>query len=216
MRREGEGPSRYVALHKPYMTLCSIERDDSDKGRQTLASLGLPEGLVNVGRLDRDSEGLLLLTDDGQFCHLVLQGEEHVSKRYFVLVDGQPSDEAIAAMAAGGLSIRGRITKESCVRKLDWEQAETALTAFGAPSQLPQIRSCTAADSTWLEVHLQEGMNRQVRRMTEAVRHRTLRLVRMGIGQLRAEKLALAPGEWKHILPSEVMPSSTYDNALQQ
>ena len=207
MRKSSEGPSRYVALHKPYMTLCSIDHDDSDKSRQTLADLGLPDGLFNVGRLDRDSEGLLLLTNNGQFCHLVLQGDEHLHKRYFVLVDGQPSNETIASMAAGGLQIRGRITKESRVRKLDWQQAEAALSASGAPRQQPQIRSCTAADSTWLEVHLQEGMNRQVRRMTEAVRHRTLRLVRMGIGQLRAEQLALAPGEWTHIVPSDVLPS---------
>ena len=92
---------RYFVLFKPYMVLCSWEADGSKNGRAprtTLADLGLPSGVHNVGRLDRDSEGLLLLTDDGRFTHELLQEHRH-PKRYWVLVRGTPGDEALHAMA---------------------------------------------------------------------------------------------------------------------
>ena len=94
---------RYFVLFKPYMVLCSWEADGSKNGRAprtTLADLGLPSGVHNVGRLDRDSEGLLLLTDDGRFTHELLQDHRH-PKRYWVLVRGMPGDEALHAMARG-------------------------------------------------------------------------------------------------------------------
>ena len=101
---------RYFVLFKPYMVLCSWEADGSKNGRAprtTLADLGLPSGVHNVGRLDRDSEGLLLLTDDGRFTHELLQEHRH-PKRYWVLVRGMPGVEALHAMARG-TSINPRI-----------------------------------------------------------------------------------------------------------
>ena len=160
MRRVDGAAPRYFALHKPYMTLCSCS-EDGKKQRNTLSSLGLPDGVVNVGRLDRDSEGLLLLTDDGLFCNTVLQGEEHITKRYWCLVAGLPTDETIEEMSKGGLSIRGRITKPCSVRRLDWQHTEATLISCRIHSP-PHASTRTASDSTWLEVLLQEGMNRQV------------------------------------------------------
>ena len=198
MERNGVEASRVFALWKPYMTLCSFldEADPGARGRDTLDGLNLPQGCLNVGRLDRDSEGLLLLTDDGALCHRVLQGG--TSKRYVVMVSGQPTDEAIAGMAAGGLNIRGRVTRPCQVRRLDWDAASASIP--GLPP--PPAQSCFAHNSTWLEVVLDEGMNRQIRRMTQHAGHKTLRLVRMGIGSLRAESLGLRPGEFVRVAAS--------------
>lgn len=118
---------RYVALYKPFNTLCSfVDEAHGARGRTTLLTLNLPAGLVNVGRLDRDSEGLLLLTDDGVLCNRVLQGG--VSKRYHVLVAGTPSDAALAAMGAGGLCIRGRATRPCRIRRLEYTSTEAGLS----------------------------------------------------------------------------------------
>ena len=200
MERLADGaPPRYIALHKPFLTLCSFCDEEAARGRATLGDLGLPDGVLNVGRLDRDSEGLLLLTDDGSFCNRVLQGGG-IRKRYCALVIGHPSDAAIEAMAAGGMEIRGRATKACEVRRVDWEETHGKMAP---PPPLASTRS--PADSTWLEVTLDEGMNRQVRKMTQHAGHKTLRLVRMGIGALRAEDLALRAGEWRHVAPSDVL-----------
>lgn len=189
----------YVVLYKPYLTLCSWQDDaesSTRKGREarsTLLDMRLPRGLHNVGRLDRDSEGLLLLTSDGQFCHEVT-ASGGVPKVYWALVAGRPDPAAIAAMAAGGLDIRGATTQACRVTPLDdWDAACAALPAH-APTAARTAR-CT----TWIEVELHEGRNRQVRRMTAAAGHRTLRLVRVGIGRLRTESLKLRPGEWAHV-----------------
>ena len=197
MEREGE-TFRYVALWKPYMTLTSFE-DDAPKAnrkgrseRSTLLKFSLPRGLQNVGRLDRDSEGLLLLTDDGAFCHQVLQGG--CSKQYLVLVLGHPTSEALAAMAGGGLDIRGRLTGPASVRLLPWAETQALL-----PLPHPQAIMLDAGNSSWLEVIISQGMNRQVRRTTQHAGHRTVRLVRAAVGALSVEDLKLQAGEWKFV-----------------
>lgn len=192
---------RYVALYKPFNTLCSfVDEAHGARGRTTLLTLNLPAGLVNVGRLDRDSEGLLLLTDDGVLCNRVLQGG--VSKRYHVLVAGTPSDAALAAMGAGGLCIRGRATRPCRIRRLEYTSTEAGLSGTS------HVASCNPSNSTWLEFTLEEGMNRQIRRTTLHSGHRTLRLVRMGVGTLQAERLALQPGEWMYVEPHDILPDT--------
>ena len=187
-----------IALYKPYNTLCSfVDEAHGARGRTTLLTLNLPAGLVNVGRLDRDSEGLLLLTDDGVLCNRVLQGG--VSKRYHVLVAGTPSDAALAAMGAGGLCIRGRATRPCRIRRLEYTSTEAGLPGTS------HVASCNPSNSTWLEFTLEEGMNRQIRRTTLHSGHRTLRLVRMGVGTLQAEQLALQPGEWMYVEPHDIL-----------
>lgn len=194
------GSPRHIALWKPYLTLSSFVDDEHGaRGRATLAGLNLPDGVMNVGRLDRDSEGLLLLTDDGALCDRVLQGG--VQKRYLALVRGQPSDVAIATMAAGGLAIRGRVTRPCAVRRLDWCETNAALPPSAA---VPAGAECAVA-STWIEVRIDEGMNRQIRRMTAHAGHKTLRLVRMGVGLLHAEQLALRPGEWTYVERADIL-----------
>jgi 23S rRNA pseudouridine2457 synthase len=189
-----------IALYKPYNTLCSFVDEAGARGRTTLLTLNLPAGLVNVGRLDRDSEGLLLLTDDGVLCNRVLQGG--VSKRYHVLVAGTPSDAALAAMGAGGLCIRGRATRPCRIRRLEYTSTEAGLPGTS------HVASCNPSNSTWLEFTLEEGMNRQIRRTTLHSGHRTLRLVRMGVGTLQAEQLALQPGEWMYVEPHDILPDT--------
>jgi 23S rRNA pseudouridine2457 synthase len=191
---------RYYVLFKPCTVLCSFESDTARaavKGRTprtTLGDLELPIGVHHVGRLDRDSEGLLLLTDDGHFTHEVLHGRRH-PKRYWALVTGHPEAEALEAMARGGLHIRGRETKPASVRRL---------TRSELPA-LPPHCSDGQEPSTWLEVILHEGMNRQVRRMTKHAGHYTIRLVRAGVGRLRLEDLGLRPGECRPIAASDVV-----------
>jgi 23S rRNA pseudouridine2457 synthase len=178
------------------MTLCSFIDDSTGaRGRSTLAHLGLPDGVMNIGRLDRDSEGLLLLTDDGELCHTILQGGG-VSKRYFALVRGQPSDTAIESMADGGMQIRGRMTRACSVRRLPWDETHAAMQP--QPVQIQRAQH-SAENTAWLEVILHEGCNRQVRKTTAHAGHATLRLVRVGIGDLRVDDLDLSPGEWRPV-----------------
>lgn len=207
MQSAGGGRHRYAVLWKPYATLCSFKADDAKaaaKGRaprRTLVDLGLPDGMRAVGRLDRDSEGLLLLTDDGQFCHRVLQGGTCV-KRYLALVAGHPCAAALASMAAGGLAVRGATTQPAeSVVPLEWGAAQAVL-----PPAPVAAATRSEADSTWLAVTICEGRNRQVRRMTLHAGHRTVRLVRVAIGGLRAEEIGLQPGCWREIDPARVLP----------
>lgn len=193
---------RYFVLWKPYMVLCSMAGDRpkaASKGRverTTLRDLELPSDVHHVGRLDRDSEGLLLLTDDGHFTHEVLtQGHP---KTYWALVAGSPSDEQLEAMARGGMHIRGRTTQPASVRRL----SRTEMTP------LPPNRDSDPQESrcTWLEVILHEGKNRQVRKLTKHAGHTTIRLVRVGVGRLRLEDLPdLQPGEVRPIERTDVL-----------
>lgn len=195
---------RYLALYKPALTLCSFNIDNGlrtarkhRKPRPTLASLPLPNDttLHTCGRLDRDSEGLLLLTNDGQFTHSVLSQQCH--KTYWVLVQGEPSDEALDELRQGGLEIRGAMTRPPIqVNLLDTNDVASILPPACAGMNRP---------GTWLEIVLNEGRNRQVRRITRAAGHRTIRLVRVGIGSYSLLDHHLEPGDWMTIRPGEVV-----------
>ena len=181
---------RYVIAYKPYGVLSIHHRDPL--GRGTLTTLGIPVTLNPAGRLDLDSEGLLLLTDDGQTLHRLTHPYFRHSKTYLVLVLGRPSAEALAQLRAG-VEIKGRRTRPADVEVL---MGEPHLPPF--PRQLP-----APAKTTWLRIVLREGRKRQVRRMTGAVGHPTVRLVRVAIGRLTLPR-DLAPGEWRDLTATEL------------
>jgi len=162
-------------------------------GQRTLAECGLPAGVYPVGRLDADSEGLLLLTDEAGLNHRLLHPTRGHWRRYWAQVEGEPTAEAFAKLA-GGVMVQGKRTLPARAWRVD-PQPEV-------PPRDPPIRVRKAIPETWIAVDLHEGRNRQVRRMTAAVGHPTLRLLRVRIGafELPAD---LAPGAWRELSAAE-------------
>ncbi len=181
---------RYVIFHKPYDVLSSFT-DPAE--RPTLASyIPIPE-VYAAGRLDRDSEGLLLLTSDGQLIHRMTDPRFKVWKSYWAQVERVPSTQALAQLR-DGVRVKGTLTRPANVRLLSPEPSVW-------PRPVP-IRYRKAVPTAWLEIQIMEGLNRQIRRMTSAVGHPTLRLIRMAIGPVRLE--SLEPGEWRDLRPEEL------------
>ena len=181
-----------IAFNKPYGVLCQFT-DRSDPPRPTLAGFGLPPGVYAAGRLDHDSEGLLLLTDDGGLAHRLTDPRHKQPKTYWVQVEGAPQPQQLDALRRG-------------VELRDGRTRPAAATLIEPPSLWPRnppVRFRKTVPDAWLEVVLREGRNRQVRRMTAAVGLPTLRLVRAGIGAHRVD--GLLPGEWKNV--TAVAPS---------
>ncbi|MGI4982902.1 MAG: pseudouridine synthase [Janthinobacterium lividum] len=172
-----------IALNKPYGTICQFSPHET---RPSLASHITLPGVYAAGRLDVDSEGLLLLTDDGVLQSRITEPRRKLVKRYWAQVDGMPSDAALARLAAG-------------VDLGDFTTAPATVTRLDVPPGLwrrdPPIRYRAAIPAPWVEIAIHEGKNRQVRRMTAAIGHPTLRLVRVGIGALDLFALGLLPGE---------------------
>ena len=174
-----------IALNKPYGVLCQFT-DRSTPPRPTLAGFGLPPDVYAAGRLDHDSEGLLLLTDDGTLAHRLTDPRHKQPKTYWVQVEGDPGDEQIGALARGVVLSDGP-TRLAQARRID------------TPSLWPRdppVRFRKTVPDAWLEITISEGRNRQVRRMTAAVGLPTLRLVRVAIGPYRLGDLA--PGQWRN------------------
>lgn len=202
-----KGSYRYVAFYKPALTLCTL-RDDAARAerkqreaRSTLKEFNLPKGLHIVGRLDRDSEGLLLLTDDGQFTAAVAEPSDDnqanattCQKTYWALVRGRPDESALLRMRKGGLNIRGSITRPPVAARI---------LLFDAARQLPTPALGMDRAGSWIEIILSEGRNRQVRRITADAGHHCIRLVRISIGSLTLG--ILQPGEWRYINKNEVL-----------
>ena len=180
----------YVALHKPYGVICQFS-PSGDK--PTLAAYVPIPDIYPVGRLDTDSEGLLLLTDDGPLAHRLTDPRYEHPKTYLAQVEGLPDEAALAQLRAG-VVIQGQRTRPAEARRL---AAEPEL-----PPRDPPIRYRAAIPTAWIELVLREGRNRQVRRMTAAVGHPTLRLVRVALGTLRLGDLA--PGAWRRLTAAEV------------
>ena len=177
-----------IAFNKPYGVLCQFT-DRSIPPRPTLAGFGLPAGVYAAGRLDFDSEGLLLLTDDGALAHKLTDPRHKQPKTYWVQVEGDAREEQLEALRRG-VELNDGLTLPAQARRID------------APALWPRdppVRFRKAIPDAWLELTIREGRNRQVRRMTAAVGLPTLRLVRAGVGEVGLE--GLAPGQWRPIPP---------------
>jgi len=187
-----EGPLvyRYVILNKPYRVLCQFQ---DERGRQTLKDYVPIPDIYAVGRLDYDSEGLVLLTNDGRLQHRLSDPRYRHPRTYWVQVEGHPTPEALEHLRQGVL-IRGDRTLPATVTVLP--------EAPALPPRTPPIRFRRYIPTAWLSITLREGRNRQVRRMTAAVGFPTLRLVRVALGCLELNDLA--PGCWRHLTPQEV------------
>lgn len=178
---------RYIIFNKPYGVVSQF----SGEG-ETLRTYVSVKNVYPVGRLDHDSEGLLLLTDDGAVQHRLTDPRFAHPRSYLVQVEGVP-DQSKLRQLEKGLLIRDYRTRPAQVRLLE---AEPQL-----PPRNPPVRFRKSVPTAWLEITLTEGRNRQVRRMTAAVGHPTLRLVRSAIGMLQLG--TLKPGEWRELTKSE-------------
>jgi 23S rRNA pseudouridine2457 synthase len=172
-----------ILFNKPYAVLCQFT-DRSTPPRRTLAGFGLPPGVYPAGRLDYDSEGLLLLTDDGGLAHRLTDPRHKQPKTYQVQVEGIPTQAQLDALR-DGIVLKDGLTRPALARPIDPPVLE--------PRQ-PPIRVRRHIPTAWLELTIHEGRNRQVRRMTAAVGLPTLRLVRVAIGPWRLERLEA--GAW--------------------
>ncbi len=168
-----------IAFHKPYGVLCQFTPDQP--GQRTLAEFGFPAGVYPVGRLDMDSEGLLLLSDEPGFNNRLLDPKAGHPRTYLAQLEGIPTRESIMELERGGIEIQGYRTRP-CRARMPDPQPEV-------PPRDPPVRFRQAIPTSWLELTLTEGKNRQVRRMTAAVGYPTLRLIRVAIGGLKLEGL---------------------------
>lgn len=179
-----------IALHKPFGMLSQFTPDGST--HRTLAELGLPPRMYPLGRLDADSEGLLLLSDEPAWNARLLLPQHAHPRRYWVQVEGAPMPGALQALERG-VSVQGRRTLPAKAWLLEPRPA--------VPPREPPIRVRRSIPDTWLALELVEGRNRQVRRMTAAVGHPTLRLLRVQIGALPLG--TLLPGGWRKLTSAE-------------
>jgi 23S rRNA pseudouridine2457 synthase len=176
-----------IALNKPFGVLCQFTTND---GRPTLADYVRQKNVYPAGRLDHDSEGLLLLTDDGVLAHRLTDPRHKQPKTYLVQVDGALSDEALQALR------RGVVLNDGPTLPVVAERASE-------PSWLwprdPPVRFRKNIPTSWMSITLREGRNRQVRRMTAAVGFPTLRLIRVSIGAYTLDDLP--PGQTRILSP---------------
>ncbi len=172
-----------LALHKPYGVLSRFTPDGS--AHRPLSALGLPKDVYPVGRLDADSEGLLVLTSDKDLVDAILNPKRAHTKTYLVQVDRVPTADALSTLERG-VRIDGDMTRPARARSIE----DPAL-----PPRDPPIRFRKSIPTSWIELILTEGRNRQVRRMTAAIGHPTLRLFRAAIGTYTLPPIA--PGTWQ-------------------
>jgi 23S rRNA pseudouridine2457 synthase len=180
-----------IVFNKPYGMLSQFTQDC--EGQMTLAAIGFPPGVYPIGRLDLDSEGMLLLSDEAGWNTKILDPKNAHPRTYHAQVEGEVSAEALARLSGGGLVIQGHRTLPC--------QASRITPAH--PDRDPPIRYRAAIPTSWIELTLTEGKNRQVRRMTAAVGFPTLRLIRTAIGSLPLAATNLSPGEWRTLSESE-------------
>ncbi len=183
-----------IAFYKPFDVLSQFTRDVPT--HHTLAEFGFGPGVYPIGRLDRDSEGLLLLSDEARWTDLLLNPKRAHPRTYHAQVEGLVEDSALLALRRGGLDLKDFRTRPCLATRLDTEPEH--------PPRSPPIRYRKSIPTTWLELTLTEGKNRQVRRMTATVGSPTLRLIRVAMGGLTISDLGLTPGKWRPLTPAEV------------
>jgi len=178
----------YILFNKPYGVLSQFT--DEGTGHPTLKQFVDVPGVYAAGRLDRDSEGLLLLTDDGALIARLTDPRHHIDKTYWIMVEGIPTQAALAQLSQG-IQLKDYFTRPARVRTM------------AEPDLLPRAKPVTPHGPTaWLEIMLREGRKRQIRHMTAAVGLFTLRLVRVAIGPVVLGRLQ--PGEWRELTAAEV------------
>ena len=176
-----------IAFNKPFGVACKFS---PEPGKRTLADYIDVPGVYPAGRLDTDSEGLLLLTDDGVLQTRIAEPKHKIAKRYWAQVEGSPTEEALAKLRAG-------------VNLGDFTTQPAEACLIDQPGDLwprePPIRFRAKIPTAWIELTIREGKNRQVRRMTAKVGFPTLRLVRASVGKISVRGLAL--GAWRELPP---------------
>ena len=180
---------RYYIINKPYKVLSQYTDEAENKGLGSIVSI--PKGIYSVGRLDLDSEGLLILTNDKKLNQALLNPENEHKRTYHVEVEGIPSSSALKALNNGlCININGKayMTKKAEV---------SALIDYQLPERVPPVNRVKHPQTSWIELILTEGKNRQVRKMTAKVGHPTLRLLRVAIENLTIHRLL--PGQLKMI-----------------
>ena len=183
-----------IAFHKPFGVISQFTPDGSN--RPTLAGFGFPPAVYPIGRLDADSEGLLLLSDEARWNARILDPNHGHEREYWAQVEGLPPKEELCRLENEVL-IQGRRTLPCKVRRLD--------PAPPVWPREPPIRYRKTVPDCWLSMILREGKNRQVRRMTAAIGYPTLRLIRVRIGSVLIGELK--PGEWRRVEPGELVKS---------
>ena len=179
---------RYLLFHKPYGVLSQFTAEGT--GHPTLKQYIDVPNVYAAGRLDRDSEGLLLLTDDGSLIKRLTNPEHHVEKTYWIMVEGDPTPEKLAQINRG-IPLKDYVTLPATTRRLpdpDLPTRTKPVTPHGP--------------TAWIEIKLREGKKRQIRHMTAAVGLPTLRLIRVAIGSIRLG--SLEPGQWRDLTMKEV------------
>ncbi|TGX52112.1 pseudouridine synthase [Sphingomonas gei] len=174
-----------VLFNKPYGVLCQFTEESTGPKRATLADFVKVPGIYPAGRLDLDSEGLLLLTDDGRLQARIADPKFKLPKSYLVQVEGEVSEAGLAALRQG-VALKDGVTRPA--------EAER-VAAPDLWSRDPPVRFRKTVPDCWIRLTIREGRNRQVRRMTAAIGHPTLRLVRWSIGDWSLD--GIAPGEWR-------------------
>jgi 23S rRNA pseudouridine2457 synthase len=171
-----------ILFNKPFNVLCQFTDKD---GRKTLSDFIDDKNVYAAGRLDYDSEGLVVLTDDGKLQNIISDPKHKLEKTYWVQVEGIPNDESISKLRKG-LQLKDGITKPAGVKIINqpktWERD-------------PSIRERKNIPTSWIELKIKEGRNRQIRRMTAAIGFPTLRLIRYSIGEWTIDKIK--PGKYK-------------------
>ncbi|MBL7960538.1 pseudouridine synthase [bacterium] len=180
----------YILFYKPYGVHSQFT---AGSGQATLKDYGFPKSVYSVGRLDANSEGLLILTNDGQFKHLLIEPKYNHPRTYAVQVEKVPEETSLDSLRSG-LVIDGKKTKPAQVRFLNPDPL--------FPPRPKPIRYRANIPTCWIEIILTEGRNKQIRKMTAAVGHPTLRLIRTQILSLSLD--GLSPGEWRNMEDAEV------------
>jgi 23S rRNA pseudouridine2457 synthase len=181
----------YIAFNKPYGVLSQFTGENPT---ETLSHFGFPKGVYAAGRLDKDSEGLLILSNDGPFIDKLLSPKSDKEKTYWVQVEKIPDAESLKTLAQG-VQIEDYKTKPCKVKILD-PQPEVI-------ERNPPVRFRKTVPTCWLEIIISEGKNRQVRKMTAKIGFPTLRLIRVRAGKYHLGDLK--PGEWKEIKKTEIL-----------